>query len=79
MLKSVLTIQDYIKGLEDDGTQGGEIAQLLGVSASMVSIYKHQGYNPSLKLALNIYKNTKKVLHPFYEESLKYELTKRYN
>jgi len=33
--------------------------------------------NASLKVAMNVYSNEGLVLHPFSEESLKYELEKK--
>ena len=58
----------------DDGASSYEIAELLGVSVSMVSGYKLHQYNPSLEVAKNVYKKTNVVLHPFAEQSLKLEL-----
>ena len=53
-----------------------ELAPRLGVSISMLSSYKCQGYNPSLTVAKTVYTLDKVVLHPFSEESLQFELEK---
>ena len=66
-------VSDFIKSLSEEKS-GYEIAELLGVSSSMVSSYKHSNYNPSLEVAKRAYINFEVVLHPFSEESLSYDI-----
>ena len=54
-----------------------DLSKELGVSVAMISNYKHQGYNPSLPVAKKVYTTDNVVLHPFSEESLKFEIEKR--
>ena len=68
-------IKDYIETLQEDGAIGAEVAKVLGVSEAMVSCYKNQGYNPSLKVAKTVYQIEGIILHPFSEEGLKFEKT----
>jgi len=72
----MIFIKDYITSLADDGKQGQEIADLLGVSISMVSSYKLHNYNPSITVAKHIYTHQGLVLHPFSEDSLQLEIEK---
>jgi len=68
-------IKDYIE--EQLLTyESKDLAPRLKVSISMLSSYKRQGYNPSITVAKTVYTLDKVVLHPFSEESLKYELEK---
>jgi len=69
-------IEEYVNTLVDDNKQGFEIAERLGVSVSMVSSYKKGEYNPSITVAMYVYKNEGIVFHPFSEESLKFEIKK---
>lgn len=68
------TITTYIKNLKEEGLNTTEIAQRLGVSQPMVSSYVKEGFNCKLSTAINIYRDYNIILHPFAEESLKYEL-----
>lgn len=68
----MITIQDYVNESLNHITSQALQAKL-GISASMVSAYK-KSYNPSLAVAITVYKLDKIVLHPFSEESLKYEI-----
>tara|TARA_R110000851_G_scaffold45642_6_gene111584 strand:- start:712 stop:933 length:222 start_codon:yes stop_codon:yes gene_type:complete len=71
----MIKVQQYVtKQLED--LTSVELKDKMGVSSSMLSAYKHQGYNASLNAAKKVYAADKIVLHPFSEESLKYELKK---
>lgn len=70
----MVKIQDYIAGQLEEITSI-ELKTKLGVSLSMLSSYK-KSYNPSLEVAKRVYKIDKVVLHPYAEESLKYELEK---
>lgn len=70
----MVTIQNYVAEQLEELTSI-ELKDKLGVSLSMISSYK-KSYNPSLDVAKRIYKEDNVVLHPFAEESLKYELTK---
>lgn len=71
------TIQDFIKSLEGEGLNATAIALRLNVSQPMVSIYKKDNCNVNLNTALYIYKEFNVCVHPFAEESLKYELNKK--
>lgn len=57
-----------------------EVADLLGISKSMVSNYKAKRFFPSIEVAIRVYKLESLALHPFAEESLQYEIEreKRY-
>ena len=70
----MVTIQEYVAKQLDELTSI-ELKDKLGVSLSMLSSYK-KSYNPSLDVAKRIYAKDNVVLHPFAEESLKYELEK---
>lgn len=70
----MLKVQDYIKELEAEGLKTTEIAIRLGVSQPMVSSYRTEGFNCNLKTAKFVYRDYGVVLHPFAEESLKFEL-----
>ncbi|EAK0091962.1 TPA: hypothetical protein R8I27_001664 [Campylobacter jejuni] len=81
----IVTIQKYLadnikefRGNNGNGRLSNReaLAELLGVNISMISIYSKSNVTPSLKVAINLYKNTGVVLHPFSEESLKYEINK---
>lgn len=73
-MDKVVTIQSYIEDLENQGMTGVEISKHLRVSASMISTYKTNRYNISLKQAKLIYKLYGVTIHPYSEESLKAEL-----
>jgi hypothetical protein len=68
----MVKIQEYVAAQLEELTSI-ELKDKLGVSLSMISSYK-KSYNPSLEVAKRVYKADKVVLHPFAEESLKYEL-----
>lgn len=70
----IVTIQSYIESLENQGMTGVEISKHLRVSASMISTYKANRYNISLKQAKLIYKLYGVTIHPYSEASLKAEL-----
>ena len=68
-------IKDYVdKRIDEDGEKGSEVAESIGISTSMVSSYKNHKYNPSLSVAKKVYLRDNIVLHPFSEESLKFEI-----
>lgn len=69
-----MTIQEYIDKLEEEGYSNKQMASTLQVSKSMVSSYKTQGYNPSIKVAKIVYRFDGTVLYPFSEEGVKDEL-----
>ena len=69
-------VRDYILEKLEDETSA-ELSQRLMVSLSMLSSYKHQGFNPSLNVAMTVYMQEGIALHPFSEESLKFEIKKR--
>lgn len=73
----MVLIQTLIDEMSAEGLKGYEIAEHLGVSTSMVSSYRRQGFDTSINVALKVYQEKKIVLHPFAEESLKYEIEKR--
>ena len=73
-MNEVVTIQSYIESLENQGMTGVEISKHLRVSASMISTYKANRYNISLKQAKLIYKLYGVTIHPYSEASLKAEL-----
>lgn len=67
-----------IKGYIDEQLENStsiELAAKLQISLSMLSSYK-KSFNPSLEVAKRIYLADKITLHPFSEESLKYEIEK---
>jgi len=67
-------IKQYIENKFDEGLIGTEIAEQLGVSVSMISSYRNHKYNPSLKVAKTVYRDDNVVLHPYSEDSLKFEM-----
>lgn len=66
-------IKDWVKSKEESGMKQRDIALDLPVSHTMVGQYKNRGFLPSLQVAIAIYKNEGIVLHPYSEESIKYE------
>lgn len=68
----MITIKEYLENLK--GTSA--LAKKLGISPSMVGVYRKGKYNASLKVAKAVYKLDGTVLHPFAEESLLYEIEK---
>jgi predicted transcriptional regulator len=69
-------IKQYIESKLESGKAGYEIAKLLGVSNGQVSSYKNGTGIASLTVAKTVYKIDQVVLHPFSEESLKFEIAK---
>lgn len=65
-----MTIQEYISKLEEEGNSNKDISIILGVSRSMVSSYKTQNYNPSLAVAIRVYKHSGDILFPFSKEGV---------
>ena len=65
-----MTIKEYLEQKEKNVTNY-EIAKQLGISVAMISSYKRQGFNPSLRLAKRIYELDGVVLFPFSEEGVK--------
>ena len=51
-----------------------ELAKRLKVSVAMLSSYKTQNYKPSITVAKTVYQLDGVVLHPFSEDSLKFEI-----
>ena len=70
----MMFIKDLIEGMIEEGKNSYEVAEFLQVSVSMVSSYKLHKYNPSLTVAKTVYSKTEIVLHPFAEQSLKFEI-----
>lgn len=73
----MITVQDYIKELEEEGLNATQIALRINVSQPMVSIYKKENGNVNLNTAMYIYSEYGVCLHPYAIESLDYELVKR--
>lgn len=69
-------IKDYVYQELNEFTSQ-QLANRLNISVAMLSSYKTQGYNPSISVAMIVYKLDNTVLHPFSEESLKFEIEKR--
>lgn len=83
----MLLLKDYleanIKQIRHQGGNGRisnrpDIAKLLGISKNYLNEYL-KGVLPSLKVAKAFYINTGLVLHPYSEESIKYEIEKDKN
>lgn len=70
----VIHIKEHIEELIAMGKKSCDIAVELGISTPMISQYKNHKWNASLDVAKKVYVDTGKVLHPFSEESLKYEI-----
>jgi len=68
----MITVQEYVQTQLEE-LNSPELAHKMGVSLSMLSAYK-KSYKPSLDVAIRVYKSDKIVLHPFSEESLKFEV-----
>jgi len=68
-------IKEYLEEKERY-LSNNEIANQLGISVAMISNYKRRGFNPSLAVAKKVYELDGIVLHPFSEDSLKFELEK---
>jgi len=70
-------IHEYIQEvLERECIKAKDLANELNITAAMVGQYKlNRGYNPSLNVAKLIYLRDGVVLHPYSEESLKWEIT----
>jgi len=72
----MVLVQTYIQSLEEEGLNGRDIAEKLGVSTSMISTYKHNDYNPSISVAKKVLQDVNITLHPFSKESLQHEINK---
>jgi len=68
----MVTIQEYVAN-QLETLNSVELKDKLGVSLSMLSSYK-KSYNPSLDVAKRVYLADNIVLHPYAEESLRYEI-----
>lgn len=75
-MQEVEFIEEYINARLDNGLMGHQVADLLGVSVSMVSSYKKGDYNPSLNVAKRVYQNEGIVFHPFSKDALELEIAK---
>lgn len=75
MATNLIFIKDWIVENIQDKTYE-ELYRAVGITAPMISNYRKGYFNPSLKTALMVYKYDGTVLHPFNEDSLKYELIK---
>ena len=70
----MILITKYIDDLVKDGvTKNKDIAEILGVSSSMISAYRTGSYKPSLDVGIRLYHTQGIVIHPYAEESLIYE------
>lgn len=69
----LIFIKDYVYQQLEDYTSA-ELAQRLKISIAMLSTYKTQSYKPSLTVAKTVYQLDGIALHPFSEESLRYEI-----
>jgi len=73
----MLFISDYLKDKLATGMTNKDIANELDLTVAMVGQYRlKRGYNASLSTAKKVYTIDEVVLHPFSEESLKYEINK---
>lgn len=72
----IVHIHEYIaEVLEAEAMKAKDLAKELDLTAAMVGQYKlNRGYNPSLHVAKKIYLSRGVVLHPYSEESLKWEI-----
>ena len=71
----MLLVEDYVHQKLVEGIPPRDIAKAMDVTTAMVTQYKlARGYKPSLRVAKTVYYNEGVVLHPFSEESLKWEL-----
>jgi len=71
----ITLIEDYLQELHDEGKPTKDLAKMLELTPAMISQYRlKRGYKPSITVAKRVYKITGLALHPFSEESLKYEL-----
>lgn len=66
-------IYEIVSSLKEVGHSNKEIADLCGVSVSMVSIWSNpeNDYNPSYRIAKRIYMRTGIISWPFDERALK--------
>lgn len=68
-------IHDYIQFKVDEGQLTKDIAIELGITPAMVGQYRlKRGFKPSLPVAKRVYELTNVTLHPFAEESIKWEI-----
>lgn len=71
----MLLVEDYVHNKLVAGFSPKEISDIMDVTTAMVTQYKlARGYKPSLRVAKTVYKVEGVVLHPFSEDSLKWEL-----
>ena len=68
-----MTIQELTKEKLRAGFTPEELGQSWGVSYAMISRYKTGYSNPSLQVAIIIYKLTKEVIYPFSKEAVQNE------
>ena len=68
-------VKDYVEEKLTNYTTT-DVADMLGISISMITAYKRYDYNASLDVAKRVYELDGVVLHPFSEASIKFELSK---
>lgn len=68
-------VKDYVEEKLTNYTTT-DVADMLGISVSMITAYKRYDYNASLDVAKRVYALDGVVLHPFSEASIKYEIAK---
>lgn len=68
-------VKDYVEEKLTNYTTT-EVADMLGISISMITAYKRYNYNASLEVAKRVYVLDGVVLHPFSEASIKFEISK---
>ena len=75
---AVVRIKDWvIKRKARYFEKANDIAKLLGVSDTIVSLWNKDDRNVSMDVAICIYQIDGTVIHPFSEESIKYEIERR--
>lgn len=72
---AIVMVHEYIQKKINNGMKNKELAKQLYLTQAMVGQYRlKRGYKASLTVAKRVYVMDKIVLHPYSEESLKYEI-----
>jgi len=70
----MILINDFILGTK---ASRATLSKYLGVHENMISNYKTGKHLPSIEVAINALESYGIVLHPFSEESLRFEASKK--
>lgn len=71
----MVTVRDLVLQLEGEGKSRSKIADIVGVSEQMVSMYIKNRHMPTLRVAVLVYCKLGVALYPYDKEALENEKT----